>query len=297
MIDRSNIETDTTFGIVTKQNIYPTFHLYHPILVNWCITGNCQNNCQYCYGENIRNIQSSEDNINDICDNILNLQPENVVLTGGEPLIFPQIESVIEKMMGKTNILVDTNGIALQMRHMRYFRENHVVLRISLDSIHPIINEFIRPSNCVRSTALIIEHIKAFLAEGIHVIIQTVLTRYNEKSIYEMADFFVSIGVKEWRIHKVLAEDQKLCPINEREIIQTLSSRYPIQIQVVNGIDSDPSGIILVEPDGCFYTKTKEGRKIRISELQPCKPSLDEVMSKINHKSHFNRYIWNTRRL
>lgn len=281
------------FGIITKQQMEfnKLSRLQYPIVINWCITGKCFNKCIYCYGNNIRDIVMNEEKTNEICCNILKLQPENVILTGGEPLLNINIDNIIRNISEKANVIVDTNGIEISGRNIHLFKERKVKLRISLDSINYQVNEYIRPSSYCNSTKLVINHIKYYVDVGFHVIIQTVLTRFNENELIKLAEFLVSVGIKEWRIQKVLTDNERLQPFSKKEKIKIILSKYPINIQYVNYLESDPSGIILVEPNGLFFTKKKNGERILINEKKPDNPSLCDVLSKINHQSHYNRYL------
>lgn len=79
------------------------------------ITNACNMSCKHCY-------KSKTDEIRNICvDNILDIihkiegngEITNLILSGGETFLHPQIIELLEQLNGKYNIRINTNGLLL----------------------------------------------------------------------------------------------------------------------------------------------------------------------------------------
>jgi len=93
------------------------------------VTGVCNLKCRHCYRKNdVMNHAS----LDEIKERVANNESENVIITGGEALLHPEIESILElvKESGRTCIMI-TNGVEL-LKNKELLRLVDV-LNVSLD--------------------------------------------------------------------------------------------------------------------------------------------------------------------
>mgnify|MGYP001305090650 CR=1 FL=1 len=294
-----------------------------PIIINWLITGNCTHNCRYCYAEDLmrgKTKEPDEDVIIATVESILRYNPLVVVLTGGEPLLSPYLKMIVELLYEKAGIMVDTNGFLLTDEYIDFFKKYNVVLRISLDSPRPRVNDKLRPLNKkkFKSTKAFEKCFNALcrsLDKELTVVVQTVLTSENENELIEFGQVLVSLGVKAWRIQVVMPsilkqEAYKKLRTQKRKYrnkksekdfeytIEALLSKHKnmwrnnISLQISNYGERASNNVILVSPDGCFYTESVVGNgKILIDKDNPKQPSIDRILNQVNTSSHFMRYM------
>ena len=89
--------------------------LKHPLLINWNINGKCQNKCIYCFSNDYVSIPDilSESELNNIINCINSLKPLVVVISGGEPLLYPKLKYVLNNLTKFCYVILDTNGLYL----------------------------------------------------------------------------------------------------------------------------------------------------------------------------------------
>jgi sulfatase maturation enzyme AslB (radical SAM superfamily) len=300
-----------------------------PILINWFLTGRCPLACVYCYAEDLmRNdaLEPKSPDINRIAESILKLNPLVVVITGGDPLFSPYLHDAVKLLSGKVGIVVDTSAYTFSKRHLRLFKDHKVTVRISFDSERPKINQAQRPiyaeyPNLVRSgepTAnAAVNALCQCLDSGVSVTVQTVATKKTTNDLIAMGDKLFRLGVRSWRIFKVSPSaasykgylklvgthtdkgkkvaGKKADGPYEFVFKKVLESRMnnwqqAMAIQVTH--NEKPNAVILVGPDGTFYTESNVALgKAILDEANPTNPSLMSVNSKINMLAHAERYL------
>lgn len=282
--------------ILSESDSYST--LTNPLVINWNINGQCQNACKYCFSKDYVNIASSisKYQLDNIMEHIRVLNPLIVVISGGEPLLFPELIYILDSIREFSNVILDTNGLSIDNEFILYCRTNKILLRVSLDDHRTCINEKIRKSSISNSTELILMNIKTMLIFDVNFIIHTVLSDDNIDYIIEYGDYLVSIGVKFWEIQVVIPYIGDKERLNKKLIeleyfYHSVKSR--IQIKVHKN-DENEKGIILVNPKGEFLTrKTNSLKKEFIDSQNCCNPTLDTLMSVLDMKNHFKRYTDN----
>lgn len=279
--------------IIDKSDDYTT--LTNPLVINWNINGQCQNNCKYCFSKDYINIPAttSQFKLDNIIQHIKLLNPLLVVISGGEPLLFPQIKYVIDAIMKFSHVILDTNGFCIDKEFILYCKSNKVLLRISLDDYRTYINEKIRKSSINNSTELILNKIKILLDLSANFIIHTVLSDDNIDYIIEFGEYLLSIGVKFWEIQVVIPYNGDREKLNKKIIeldnfYHSVKSHMCIKIHINN---ENEKGIILVNPKGEFLTRKSNSLKKEFIDSQNfCSPSLESLISALDMKNHFKRY-------
>lgn len=156
------------------------------------ITNRCNLNCVYCNKKNINDsiIDLSEKDIDKILKKLFTLNENNeftVNLTGGEPLLNKNLESILKivnKYTSKINIW--TNGILLNSENITYIKRYCSYLIISIDDISKQDNDLIRGNN---SYAGAIKACDICTKENVPFIIATTPLKMNKNRLVNMLEF------------------------------------------------------------------------------------------------------------
>lgn len=300
-----------------------------PLLINWFVTGECPLACRYCYAEDLMRGRAGEaraDDLKEIADSILRLKPLSVVLTGGDPLFTPHLRLAVELLSGNAGVIVDTSGYTFTAKHLELFKRHRVTVRISLDSERPRTNDAQRPLSARypafrRSgrtpSGAALSALCACLDAGIPVTVQTVATRYTVNDLISLGDKLYRLGVHSWRIFRVawssasaegysaLSGDSRSSRhirgkgqpegpyhFNFQEVLAAYSQRWKRKMAIQVTLNEAPNSVILVGPDGTFYTESSVAAgKIVIDRRYPKRPSLRSVQREVDMRAHANRYF------
>jgi MoaA/NifB/PqqE/SkfB family radical SAM enzyme len=280
----------------------------YPLVINWLITSRCLCKCEYCYSKDVMAKglkEPDEEDIVRIANAILNFKPLAVVLTGGDPLCSDNLENILKCLYKKTGIIVDTNGFNFEHKHVRLFKKYKVFVRISFDSQNPKHNNSLRPSkNGSCSLREAINAIDKCLQNQIPVGIQTVVTKKNFGNIIPISEKLPRIGVQCWRLqivanHKMANNFEKMSP-NKKRFYKEIAPRIvsgigrkamgSMYVDVVH--NNIPNSVILVLPDGGFFTELGGSGKIPIDPANVKNPSLQSFRDGVlNREGHSDRYL------
>lgn len=176
------------------------------------ITNTCNLSCFYCHNEgqelNCKARFLSLDYIKDMCNWFKNnnIYVKAVNITGGEPLLHPQLFEIIDEVKEITeDVRINTNGTLLTKEMIDKFVEHKVsTIKVGIDSLYtkqskP--NVYQTKSNVDK----IIEMIK-YANERMKVVLNTVVTKFNYTMIDEMIEFAKKTDIprlKIIRLHNV----------------------------------------------------------------------------------------------
>ncbi len=146
----------------------------------------CNFHCEHCTEARMRRRKGERNftpsDVKELSKQADEMGLAHFVLTGGEPLIFPDLEKIIDAIdPDKFYISVDTNGWFLDRNMARYLKEIGVdKIQLSLDSLNEEEHDRFRRKKgafkrCIRA-------IDAALEEGLHIIVQTVVTKQRVRS-------------------------------------------------------------------------------------------------------------------
>lgn len=277
--------------------------LNYPLVINWIITGKCQNKCVYCYGDDIiqcKDIILKED-LEKIITHLRYLSPKVVVVSGGEPLLHPQFQYILENL-NFCDVIVDTNGLAISQDFCKHIRENTHV-RISIDSEKEEINSLLRKNNNLNATKTVINSIIQCVEKKIPFSVQTVLTDVNEQWITDLGDFLIKIGVKLWRIlivtpNNLIIDKENANKMWMEDAVKRIKeyanqNRARIKIRLANHGIYSGRGIILLNPEGTYYVrKANEKEKSIVSVNTPHFPKIEQIMDCVEQEAHIERYLY-----
>lgn len=106
----------------------------------------------------------------------------HIVITGGEPLVFPDFDDLVEAIdPQKFYISSDTNGWLLDIKRAKHLKSIGVdKIQLSLDSLSPSEHDSFRKTKHSHERAL--RAIDASLEAGLNIIIQTVVSKQRVRS-------------------------------------------------------------------------------------------------------------------
>jgi MoaA/NifB/PqqE/SkfB family radical SAM enzyme len=199
----------------------------------------CNFHCQHCC---IQKFQGKNDRrsftINDVKE--LSLQADRmglaqIVITGGEPLIFPDFDQLVEAIDPKKFYIVsDTNGWFLDLKRAKHLKKIGVdKIQLSLDSLIPGQHDAFRRKKGSHQKAL--RAIDAAKNAGLDIIIQTVVWKDRVRS-RELIDFLEfgkkkDVGIYISYAKPVGAWEGKfdvLIDKDDMEYVRTLEKKYNV---------------------------------------------------------------------
>lgn len=283
-----------------------------PIVLNWLISSRCNCNCSYCYAGDIIDKKFENIDIRRAAQDLLNMNPLAVVLSGGEPLMEKQkIIDVLEIMGGKTGIIIDTNGLLFHKELIPLFIKYNIVIRVSLDSLQNGVNSKIRPQRDekgnISGVNTIIQNIINYRHAGIPVLVHTVVSSMNKNSLEDLSKQLPRLNVNGWRIFTVVRPNDeakkgsfdKLMKVGkvrnmdeaeknlQKEInyfSKRLKSQSDFSIQILQAVNTKKNSVVLVLPDGTLATEGMfKSAKTEIDK--------DNLFRKVDLRSHYERYL------
>lgn len=161
----------------------------------------CNFHCQHCDITRLRKkgkykIFTPED-VKELSKQADEIGLAQIVITGGEPLVFPDFDKIVEAIdPSKFWIVADTNGWFLDEERAKHLKKIGVdKIQLSIDGLDPAKHDEFRckpgsHQRCLRA-------LDASLNAGLNVIIQTVVTRQRLKSdeFIKFVEFFNNKGV------------------------------------------------------------------------------------------------------
>jgi radical SAM protein with 4Fe4S-binding SPASM domain len=173
------------------------FTSYAPFLVVWNTTRNCNLKCRHCYayaGTKDPNELTDKETIMAV-DKMADAGVAFVALSGGEPLIRPNIYSIIDRIRERGMAFsIATNATLLTKEHAKKLMEkNCLFVQVSLDGAKPETHNNFRGKNAFELTC---QGIRNAVAEGLHVGISCTVTQHNYREVRDIIDLAEKLGAK-----------------------------------------------------------------------------------------------------
>ncbi len=112
------------FSLLCKDKNY-----HNPTFLTWILTDKCQLKCKHCLREAIPSFLSKKERLG-IAEKIVNSSVNWVSLTGGEPLIIPELIDILRILKKKNKkVTITTNGLVLSE-----FLKG--LIEVGLDAVH-----------------------------------------------------------------------------------------------------------------------------------------------------------------
>ncbi|HUW54355.1 MAG TPA: GTP 3',8-cyclase MoaA [Rhodanobacter sp.] len=205
----------------------------------------CNFRCPYCmpestYGEHFNFLSNDErlsfDEIERLCHMAAQLGVSKLRLTGGEPLLRPDLHELVarlRKIDGITDLAMTTNGVLLR-RQVGALRDAGLDrVTVSLDTLDPVL--FHRMSGGRGALEDVLDGIEAAQAAGFPqgIKLNTVVQRgVNEHTVIELVERFRGTGIIPRLIEYMDVGNRndwnRKAVVPSRELIATIDARWPL---------------------------------------------------------------------
>lgn len=302
-----------TFKVVVDKHIDEQPYVSHPTLLNIDLTFKCNLVCKHCVARDMENLlggrETADLKLTDSLIKKINKSPFMViVVTGGEPLLKEYEESLILFIdsLQKKGIIIDTNGtINPSNKLIDALRKKDVMVRVSWDSPHPLIESQLRayPKGMYKSNVEYIEKkqdlIKRLIDKGLKVSVQSVMHKknYRENNFYSLPVKFKELGINRWYIQRYIPtgffKDDNKYTLTIDDYLTSISNltkkTKAIGIDCYAKQDRRHNSVFLLVKDGAVYTQSddKPGEKVYLGKIDEVKQYFEFVSS----SEHTVRYI------
>lgn len=184
-----------------------------PLDVYLMLTQECNFDCKYCIRDTVRDLPTwmSVDLAESILNSLQGLTVRRIVLTGGEPLLHPDLCHILMQVQRLYPVVICTNGwlLAEQIAHLiESNRLAEITIQVSLDSTEDQHDCTVRRQG---SFARVIAGINLANTLGVKPVIATTLGRDNADMVSGLFDELSHLEIKAWRISA-----EMVCPRDGR---------------------------------------------------------------------------------
>lgn len=163
------------------------------------VTSRCNMSCRYCHheGEDLGegSPEMSRDDIVKVIVAGADLGVKRVKFTGGEPLLRPDLEWIIERLPDSLEVSLTTNGTLLAGRAKSLAEAGLDRVNVSLDSLRPEVYSRIT-GGTAEDHRRVLDGIDAAIGAGlVPVKVNMVVLKENEGEVWDMVDFARARGV------------------------------------------------------------------------------------------------------
>lgn len=261
----------------------------------------CNLKCDYCISSDNQWREEDEVPYQDIVNRILALNPQRVVISGGEPLLDPLlVEKVrmIKQHDKSIYISLSTNGSVDY--NFNILKEYIDCIDVSLPAIDDNVYAKMRGEHLVNNVK---RNIMCAKASGVYVRISYVLTKVNCDELFKVLDFAKEAKVNEVRIGRFLSLRNALACKEKYEISQDNIDKLMAQVyekeydfEIIPPIDNTEKierSYLNIDFNGQFFLPTVNGKKylteeeieLQIKDLQY------EVFKKIKLNDRFEKFF------
>lgn len=169
-----------------------------PLMVEWLLSEQCNLKCEFCssshYTDQHRRLPDKV--VFDIAQDIINLRVFSVILSGGEPLLHPQVYRIIQMLSkGGVQVLLPTNGTLIDETVVECLKESGVgAVQVSIDGKDEKTHDKLRGVKGVFKKS--IEAVKRLIEAGLPVGASTTVSTDNIDEIPDIAFLLSNLGVR-----------------------------------------------------------------------------------------------------
>lgn len=198
------------------------------------LISSCNQSCFYCREGNnqLRKNECTPKELISICQTLAKLGIEEIRLTGGEPLLYPHFEEVLEGLshIGLKKLALTTNGVQLKKFLPLLKKNNCLSLNVSLDSLDPKKFLFITKTD---SLSIVLEALQVAKDQGFHLKTNTVLMKGINDDEIENFIVFAKENKIEVRFLELMRlgqvyEDHKKLFIPYSDILERLRPKHQV---------------------------------------------------------------------
>lgn len=168
-----------------------------PLRIFFTLTHDCNLNCKTCYNdaEGSRS-HAPEEVIKEAIDRIKESGVREVILTGGEPFLYPGILAVIDHILAVgLDLRINTNGLLLTDGLIEELEKRKgVILTLGLDGIREESHDFIRGAGSFRKALAVLEKLSR---KKIPLYVNFTVTRKNFRDLILLRGFLKRFNVSQ----------------------------------------------------------------------------------------------------
>ncbi len=209
-----------------------------PYMIDWAITMNCNLNCQHCRGMTPDEL-STEETLK-VAQEIVELNPEWVIIEGGEPLMRDGIWEIL-KVLQELDINLITNGTLINSENIKQLKDLGIKVMISFDSPYPEVYERLRAGASFNE---VLRNGEKLANQGILHSINFALSKYNYKDIPKMFSLTKSIGAEMINILGL-----KPCEKYQEQLL----SKEEYKAAIISACESSKNGISFYFDEPFFH--------------------------------------------
>lgn len=200
-------------GMKAPEDFQMPQYFQAPISLIWELTGKCLSNCIYCSGGfPKKTAEMTTEQRMCLADELIDMKIFMISLSGGDPLLCDDLEILVEKFTkAQIPTMICTPGLAIDETMMERLCKNPLVaFNVSLDSIHPEINDFQRGRKGACEQALkLISLIDRYGQGRNFTSVEMVVTRKNYGEIKPLIQEMTEHCVNEIRIQPVISMNEE----------------------------------------------------------------------------------------
>lgn len=233
-----------------------------PNSVCWNITNQCNDNCLFCYRDKISK-DLDFDNQKIIIDKIALSGIRKLTFAGGEPLLIPEIKTLINYAKSKgLMVSLTTNAILLKGEMLDFCLENLDWLTLSLDGSNDSIqNEMTRNTGHFIHVLEVLDYAKHLKQRQCKIKVNTVVSSINQDCILKIADIIVNNAVNRWKLFQFVPLRGNAREHNEKFFISDTAFKCIVQetqkylekeetLLSISGRDSIENAYFVIFPNG-----------------------------------------------
>lgn len=287
----------------SAMNISSDAEIQYPICVCCLAENKCNLDCIYCFGDDK---MYEKDGVMDVRQKyapLIDLNPIQVSLGGGEPTLNPQIKEIIALLSeNEIAIVLDTNGTTDILKDLiPVLKKAGALVRVSIDSLEDSVIEKVRPfkGKKLKSPSETIEkNIDLLLSNDIRMAVHTVLTQINKESVTEIEKFILRKGICRWHIDgvkysekcKEYFDDISVSEEELRLVMKLLdNNKQRINVTYSYEADSAPNVRLFFDVNGKLLVDSV------YNGLQYIKldNNIENIYQYLDKKRHIERYLGN----
>lgn len=155
------------------------------------ITRRCNLRCLHCYVDK-KGVDMDTNIFGRVIDEFFEIGGIKVMITGGEPLIHPEIENFL-RIVGNYGIRVEllTNGTAINEKNASLIRKYVDEVQVSIDGVNG--HDMLRGEGSLEKT---LNGLK--LIEGVDLSVATMITEFNKDEFDRIEEIVRNLNAKRW---------------------------------------------------------------------------------------------------
>lgn len=259
--------------------------------VDWFITKRCYSKkCIFCYApyDAFPQDASLEEALR-ICDELKKKEIEYVTLCGGEPLVYPYIEEVIDRLYDYGIKIILNTGLVANFDILKIVHKLHI-LSIPIEGVTENTYSILRGESVFKSVKKILDYYDKREKEGLKIKIGTVVNKINLNEISNIYNFlrkhkdvvdiwrlymFSPYGIGEMNRDKLLINTAEYNAV-VNEILKS-AERDNVSFDISTRSRDDNKGYcFIMDSVGNFYRYEEEYCSLNVDVFD----AYDEIVSK-----------------